>query len=116
MYRIDITEPAEQDIQAAAKYISEELKNPMAADRLLNDVGEAVCSLEEMPFRYALVDNATLARLGFRFFPIRNYLVFYVVREETKTVVIERFLYGKRDWITILRGELKMTPERNEAK
>ena len=105
MYLIKITEPAEKDLQDAAKYIAVELKNASAAVRLLDATYEAVYSLEEMPTRHALVDDESLAGRGIRFFPVHNYLVFYVVREETKTVFIERFLYGRRDWITILRGE-----------
>ena len=45
-----------------------------------------------------------LAGQGFRFFTVRNYLVFYIVRKERKTVVIERFLYGRRDWAAVLHG------------
>ena len=105
MYLIKITEPAEIDLQYAAKYIAIELKNRVAADRLLDDVDEAIYSLEEMPSRHALVDDDVLAGRGIRFFPVHNYLVFYVIREEIKTVVIERFLYGRRDWVTILRSE-----------
>jgi len=105
MYHVDITEPAEQDIQAAVKYIAEDLKNPIAADRLLNNAVEAILSLEEMPLRYPLVDDEVIAGFGLRFFPVRNYLVFYSVQEKAKTVLIERFIYGKRDWITILQGE-----------
>ena len=109
MYLIKITEPAERDLQDAAKYIAIELKNRTAANRLLDDVYEAVNSLEEMPSRHTLVDDDVLSGCGIRFFPIHNYLVFYAIREEIKTVVIERFLYGRRDWITILRGERERT-------
>ena len=105
MYFIKITEPAEGDLLDAAQYIAIDLKNRIAANRLLDDVDEAIYSLEEMPSRHALVDDDVLAGYGIRFFPVHNYLVFYVIREEIKTVVIERFLYSRRDWITILRGE-----------
>ena len=107
-YLVKITEPAERDLQDAAKYIAIELKNRTAAERLLDDVYEAVYSLEEMPSRHALVDDEILAGRGVRFFRVRNYLVFYAIREEIKTVVIERFLYGRRDWITILRAEKEL--------
>jgi plasmid stabilization system protein ParE len=70
----------------------------------LNDAEKAIYSLEEMPLRYPLVADEFLASQGFRFFPVHKYLVFYVVREETNIVVIERFLYGKRDWAAILSG------------
>jgi len=107
MYQVNITEPAEQDIRKAANYIAKELQNCTAAERLLNDVDEAVCSLEEMPHRFALVDDEVLALAGIRVMPVHNYLVFYVVREESKIVMIERFLYGRRDWVAILKGGIE---------
>jgi len=107
MYTIKITESAENDLLDTARYIAKELKNRMAADHLLDDVDKAINSLKEMPQRHAIVVDEVLANLGFRFFPVRNYLIFYVIREENKTVVIERFLYGRRDWITILRNDGK---------
>jgi toxin ParE1/3/4 len=104
MYRIQITEAAEKDLLAATRYIARILKNRTAADCLLDDVQEAICSLEEKPSCHALADDEVLAGLGIRFFPVHNYLMFYVIREEIKTVVIVRFLYGRRDWAAILRN------------
>ena len=103
MYDIDITEPAEQDIRKTIEYIDEELHNRTAAEKLLNDVEDAIFSLSEMPQRYRLVSDRVLASQGIRFLPVNNYLVFYVVREEAKMVVIERFLYKRRNWATILK-------------
>ena len=105
MYHIDITEPAEDDISKAVKYIAEQLLNPSAARKLVDDAENAVYSLSDMPQRHALVKDDDLARLGFRFMPVKNYLIFYIIREEKKTVVIQRFLYNRRDWATILRGD-----------
>ena len=104
-YLIKITEPAERDLQDAVKYIATELKNRTAAERLLDDAGKAIYSLEEMPSRHTLVNDEALAGYGIRVFPVHNYLVFYAIREEIKTVIIERFLYSRRDWVTILHGE-----------
>ena len=105
MYHIDITQPAENDIKEAVKYITEQLLNPSAAGKLLDDAEHAIFSLNDMPHRYALVKEDDLARLGFRCMPVKNYLVFYTIREEKKTVVIQRFLYSRRDWVTILKYE-----------
>jgi len=103
LYSIEITEPAENDIKDAMKYIAEQLLNPLAADKLINDVEYAINSLSDMPQRHALLSDGDLARLGFRFMPVNNYLVFYSVRDEKNTVVIQRFLYGRRDWANILK-------------
>ena len=104
MYRVDITTCAEQDLIQAVEYISAELGNPIAAARLLDDAVKAITALDEMPLRHPLVADETLARQGFRFFAVGSYIVFYIVREEQRTVVIERFLYGRRNWGTILNG------------
>ena len=103
MYSIDITEPAEQDIRKAAEYIDTELQNRAAAEKFLDDIEKAIFSLADMPLRYPLVADKILARQGFRFFPVNNYLVFYIVRK--KIVVIERVIYKRRNWATILKEE-----------
>jgi plasmid stabilization system protein ParE len=102
MYKTLITEPAEQDIAASARYIAEELQNPSAANKLLDDIETAIASLEKTPKMRALVQNEGLAELGFRILPVNKYLLFYIVREEQKLVTIERFLHSRRDWINIL--------------
>jgi plasmid stabilization system protein ParE len=107
MYLIKVTEPAEQDIQEAIDYISMNLQNRMAAVRLLDDLEEVISSLKDMPSRHPLVDDESLAEHNIRFCPVQSYLMFYAVREEIQTVVIERFLYGRRNWNTILRGQNK---------
>ena len=104
MYKAIITEPAEQDIEQTARYIAKELRNPFAANRLLDDIENAVASLETMPKRHALVKNEELAYLGFRFLTVHNYLIFYIVREDENTVTIERFLHSRRDWVHIIGG------------
>ncbi|MDR1563594.1 MAG: type II toxin-antitoxin system RelE/ParE family toxin [Oscillospiraceae bacterium] len=104
-YKIQFTGPAKHDLEAVTKYITEELKNKDAAKNLVLLSREAAFSLEEMPSRNALVRDEALAGQGLRLLPVRNYLIFYVVREEAKTVTIERFLYGRRDWMNILKAE-----------
>ena len=35
---------------------------------------------------------------------VKNYLAFYVIDDEKQIIHMIRFLYGKRDWLPILRG------------
>ncbi|MGN0528950.1 MAG: type II toxin-antitoxin system RelE/ParE family toxin [Eubacterium sp.] len=104
MYKITVTEPAQRDLAEAITYISKELKNRQAAVNLLNSVDKAVRSLSDMPERYAVIDDEILGAAGFRFIKIKSYLLFYIVRNESKTVVIQRFLYARRDWLNILKS------------
>ena len=59
-------------------------------------------SLAEMPTRYAMVADEHLAAQGIRKLPVENYIVFYVVSEQDKTVTVIRILYGRRDWEQLL--------------
>ncbi len=104
MYKIIVTEPAQKDLRDAVSYISNELKNKQAAFNLIDIIEKTINSLTLMPERYAFVDDEILAREGFRFITIKNYLLFYIVRNETETVVIQRFLYARRDWLNILKS------------
>ena len=105
MYKIIVTAPAQKNLQNAVSYISNELKNKQAAFNLIDLVEETVKSLTDMPERYAVVDEI-LSREGFRFIQIKDYLLFYVVRKENQTVVIQRFLYARRDWMNILKPDI----------
>jgi plasmid stabilization system protein ParE len=102
IYHTVITEPAELDIAATARYIDVDLQNPIAADNLLDDIESEVATLETMPKRNPLVRHEYLASLGFRILQIHNYLAFYIVHDEKRSVTIERFLYSRRDWVHIL--------------
>lgn len=102
-YNIHITSTAERDINSAADYIEFTLKNPDAADNLLDTVEEQIRSLSEMPERYRIVDDPVLSSWEIRFVIINNYLAFYTIEEEQQLVIIVRFLYQKSNWNSILR-------------
>jgi len=104
IYSVITTNAAKQDILQAARYIAEKLHNPTAADLLLDEVDEAISSLEDMPLRHQLVNDGHLAHKGIRLLTVRNYLALYVVRDDDKNVIVQRFLYAKRNWAGILKG------------
>ncbi len=103
-YNIHITSTAERDITNAADYIEFVLKNPDAADNLLELTEKQINSLSEMPDRFHIVDDAILASWGIRFIIVNNYLAFYIVDNEHQLVIVVRFLYKKSNWNSILRG------------
>ena len=103
-YELHITRAAENDLNEAADYIEFVLMSPQAADHLLDDVEETLPTLSEFAERHALVDDPVLKAWGIRFVQIKNYLAFYTIDEAEKRVYIVRFLYGKRNWISILKN------------
>ena len=100
-YHLHITSAAERDIFQAADYIEFVLKNPKAADDLLEETDQKINALLPFPQEHPIVEDKLLAAWGIRFTQIKNYLAFYVVEENQVTVI--RFLYAKSDWISILK-------------
>ncbi len=101
-YDIQITEPAEIDLQAIVSYISKELLEPEVARKVITKIAQGINSLEVMPLRNALVSDKRLAYKGIRKIIVDNYIIFYIVTEESKTVTIIRILYNRRDWLSLI--------------
>lgn len=101
-YHLHITGVAQRDISRAADYIEFVLKNPKAADDLLAETERKINALLPFPQEHPVVEDQLLAAWGIRFTQVKNYLAFYVIRENEVTVI--RFLYAKSNWISILRG------------
>ena len=101
-YSALFTESAEKDIEAAARYIESTLHNPSAAENLLKDVSLEIRNLEDNPFICSIIDDPGFKSIGLRASIVRNYLLFYTVSSNDKTILILRFLFGRRNWRWIL--------------
>jgi plasmid stabilization system protein ParE len=101
-YSINITDLAEEDILATVRYISNMLKNPIAANNLLDEIERHEKILEDTPNIYPFVHDEYLSEKGLKYVRIKNYLIFYTVDEDNKIVNVIRFLYGRMDWKNIL--------------
>jgi len=103
MYTLKYSYFFRDELKGAINYIRHDLKNPTAAEKLKNKVKETYKKLKENPFMYPAVPDKYLASKGFRFAMVKNYMLFYKVKE--KQINIDRFLYGHRDWMNILDNE-----------
>lgn len=106
-YKIIYTQKALADLDAVASYIKLKLCNISASDRIIENFFGEGDSLASFPTRYPLCNDAFLRAWGIRFVPVKNYLLFYVVREDESAVYVIRFLYAKRAWQNILREYVK---------
>ncbi|MDY0282156.1 MAG: type II toxin-antitoxin system RelE/ParE family toxin [Salinivirgaceae bacterium] len=101
-YDIYITAAAERDLLRASDHIEFILKNPKAADDLLDEAEALINSLADFPEKFKLVDDPVLASWGIHFVIVNGYLAFYVISEETHRVIVVRFLFQKSNWTAIL--------------
>lgn len=105
IYKIAFAEQALVDLHLAADYIKFKLCNKSAAQKLVQDFFREADALTTFPTRNPLCNDKILRSWEIRFLPIKNYLLFYVVKEATNTVYIVRFLYKKRSWQKILHEQ-----------
>jgi toxin ParE1/3/4 len=104
MYSVHITDVAEEEILTTARYIADALKAPIAANNLLDELEKYEHILETTPNIFPFVPNEYLRCKGIKYVMVKNYMMFYTMHEDEKTVDVLRFLYGRRDWKSILEN------------
>lgn len=101
-YRVDVSEPAENDLRNIVRYISAQFLAPEIALKLLDEIETALAALAEMPRKCPPVTDERLAAMGYRKLLVKNYIAFFTVDEKAEVVDVERILYARRDWLGIL--------------
>ena len=95
--KIVYTFQARQDLKNIYEYIANSLHAPDTARNMYWQIIQSARSLEPMPERNLLYKEEPWHSQGVRFIPVKKYLLFYTVNNETHTVSIVRILYGGMD-------------------
>ena len=97
-YSVLIFPTAENDLLEIKEYFENKLKTTV--NNLFEKFDKQIGLIENNPLIYPLVSDTYLNQLGYRMIPVDNFLIFYIISDNT--VQIHRFLYGKRDYLHIL--------------
>jgi plasmid stabilization system protein ParE len=103
MYKLRFSKLYKEDVDLSYNYIRNKLEAPMAADNLIIEILEKLSKIKENPNIRPLVQDKYLASLGYRSINVKNYILFYIISSDNKSIKIVRFLYNKRNWINILK-------------
>jgi len=101
-YKIDISNTATQDIRGIFQYITNDLQEPITANKTVDTVIDAIFTLESMPERIGFVRDSRLAKMEIRGLQVKSYTVFFRINETQGTVDVIRVLYSRRDWKNVL--------------
>ncbi len=104
MYKLKISPEAKNDLAQIKVYISQELCNPKAALNLVSNITKKIRGLSEYPEIGSPLSSILNIQTDYRFLVCANYLIFY--RYEDGIVFVSRILYGRRDYMRILFGNL----------
>lgn len=105
MYRLEYLPAALRDAAEIARYIAGELKATAAAEKLAEELVEAAERIAVFPYANpAFVPIRPLKR-EYRKRAVKNYLIFYNVDEERKTVTVARVIYARRELCARLEND-----------
>lgn len=97
-YTYKFTQIAEAELDTIFDFISRNLPSPIAAKKLMAKIEKQIDRLAMFPFSASKCQNDDLHRQGYRKLIIENYIVFYLVDEDNKTVIISRIIFGRRQY------------------
>ena len=100
MAKLIVSPMARADMREIGDYISQKLRNPGAALRMIRRFREAMSPLREFPESGAPLLAAGKQSAPYRYLVCGSYLIFYHIADDT--VHIDRVLYGRRDYMAIL--------------
>ena len=88
-YRVKISPQAAEDLEGIYDYISRKLEAPEAARRLLLNIEKAILDLKDMAHSYPKCLDEALNKKGYRKLIIKNYIAFYVIKEEEDLQILK---------------------------
>ena len=106
MYKVIISPSASADLFNALKYIAYELENPQAAAKLADGVEKCYADLEDLPAAHELCRDPVLRKIGYRRYPVGNYLVIFRIIEDSQEVRVVHFFHATQDYLSTLRYEI----------
>ena len=102
MYSVEYLPRAMQDMVDIARYISHELSNPTAAEKLAGEIIEAANKLTDFPHKNRVYLPIKSLRHEYRGQIVQNHILFYYIDEDQKLVTVARVIYARRDYGKLL--------------
>jgi addiction module RelE/StbE family toxin len=102
---ISYSNAAIKDLEQIGDYIAEQLKNPGASLNTVNKIQNKIDTLSDFPLIGSPLSSIYEITTDYRFLVCGNYLAFYRP-QDNDDVLIDRILYGRRDYLAILFGDL----------
>ena len=96
-YRVLITAAAEDDLRGIYEYIAYDLLSPATAEEQFDRLEKGITKLGLFPYKHSLYRYEPWKSRGLRYYPIDNYIVFFIPDDVNKSVTVIRIIYCGRD-------------------
>ena len=102
VYDLEFLPTAMRDVTEIVKYISQELKNPDAAEKLAGEMIAAAEGVREFPYAAPPYFPIRPLKHEYRKLIVQKYVIFYWVDEQEKKITVARAIYAGRDYAKML--------------
>ena len=106
-YSVIYSSKAKDDLIEIYSYIAFDLQVPDIAEGQVNRIRKTIRSLDFMPSRYITVEWEPGKSMRMHQVPVDNFVVYYVVNDDSRTVTVIRIFYGGRDIEDIINTDDK---------
>lgn len=106
-YSVIYSSNAKDDLIEIYSYIAFDLQVPDIAEGQVNRIRKTIRSLDFMPSRYITVEWEPWKSMRMHQVPVDNFVVYYVVNDDSRTVTVIRIFYGGRDIEDIINTDDK---------
>ncbi len=96
-WNVTIAPEFADDLRGIHSYISNTKLEPVIAKNLVDRILKAIGELSELPLRYPIYEKEPWQSRGLRKMNVGNFIVFYLINEETSTVIVLHVFYGGRN-------------------
>ena len=103
-YTVVITDTAKQDLREIALWIAEQSKDIEIAKHFVNELKEKCKKLDRFPTTGSFPRDRVLKSAGVRFVTHKEYLIFYLIEEESRTVNVMAIFNAKKDYMRVMRN------------
>ena len=104
MNNLHLSIEAQSDLAEIKAYITQDLENPVAARSTVQKIMKDIRRLREYAFIGTPLSSITGEESDYRFLVTGSYLTFY--RVDGHNIFVDRVLYGRRDYLRILFGNI----------
>ena len=107
VYQIVYSSASLEDLRNIYRYIRFDLFDTRADKKTTERIRNAIRELNYFPERHTQVDWEPWCSLNMRKMPVGNYVVFYIVGNDTGTVTIIRIFYSGQNIKEILQDSFR---------
>jgi toxin ParE1/3/4 len=101
-YKVILSQSFKEELENIFVYISSDLKNSNAAIKIINEIFDKANELETFPYKYPTYEVEPWKSKGLRKLVTNGYLIFYIVYEDKKEVLVMHVFKSNRNMTDLL--------------